>query len=188
MSLLSNADTSRITSREKALLLKAVADKHGELTAELVVREADPKNEEGIAHPLAGLVGWEVEDEHAALRWRMDQARAVIRSVEPELIQLGVFQLKAPYYVHDPAKPRNEQGYVPLLTIKSHEDVAADALQAETERAVSALERAFSIAQALGLQESASELLAALGALGRAPAALAAAVLGDGALAQGQEG
>jgi hypothetical protein len=162
-------EPTRINARQKALILKAVADKHGVLTAELVVRESDPGNAEGIAHALAAAVGWNRPDEEAARRWREDQARAVIRSVEPELIQMGVVELRAPFYVSDPAKGAGQQGYVRLMSLKTEEEVAEDAMQAEIRRAVAALERAYTVAVALQREESAG-IFAALAALGRAPA------------------
>lgn len=175
-------ESESISASEKALILASIAEKYGQLTAELVVREADPSNKDGIAHRLSKCVGWNTDDATAATRWRTDQARAVIRSVEPELIQLGVFQIAAPFYVRDPTRAPGEQGYVRLLSIKSNEEVAADALDAEIRRAVSALERAYSVAVALTREEDASMIFGALAALGRAPAGIPAA--GEGASAQ----
>lgn len=175
-------ESESISAAEKALILASIAEKYGQLTAELVVREADPNNKAGIAHRLAKCVGWHVEDATAATKWRTDQARAVIRSVEPELIQLGVFQIAAPFYVKDPARAPGEQGYVRLLSIKSNEEVAADALEAEIRRAVSALDRGYSVAVALGREDDAAMLFNALAVLGRAPAG--APVTGEGASAQ----
>jgi len=161
--------SSRVSAREKAVILKAVADKHGSLAAALVVRESDPANPGGVARSLAGVVGWGKPDAEAATLWREDQARAVIRSVTPELIQLGVFEVKAPFYVHDPAAGA-KAGYVPLASLKSGKEMAEDALQSEVERAVSALERAYSIALALEQETEGAAIFGALAALGRAPA------------------
>lgn len=173
---------NRITARAKALILVQVAAKHeGRLTAELVVQEADPRNEAGVAHALAGLVGWHEDDAKAALRWREDQARAVIRSAEPELIQLGILTISAPYFIHDPRQPPGEAGYVRTLSIKTEAEAAEDAFRAEIERAVSALERSYSIAVALSLGDDTAGVFNALAALGRAPAGLT--VQGEGAVA-----
>lgn len=166
----------RVSAREKAEILAAIATKHGELTPTLVVRESDLRNTDGIAHRLAWCVGWDRSDEEAAQRWREDQARVVIRSVEPELIRLGVLTISAPHYVHDPTASPGEQGYVRLMSLKSKDEVAADALRSAVTQAVSALERAFGIAEALALDGEAAEILAALAALGRSPMAQAADV------------
>lgn len=72
-----------VGAKEKALLLKAVADKHGILTAEFVVQEANPANAKGVAHRLAECVGWSKPDSEAAHRWRLDQARMTIRAATP---------------------------------------------------------------------------------------------------------
>lgn len=160
----------RISAREKALILKEVADKHGELTPELVVRESDPSSD-GVARRLAMLIGWGDDDAAAAKKWRIECARTVIRSAEPELIDLGVIQIKAPYYVHDPAKV-GKQGYVPLLSMKTEQQAAEDLLRAEITAAVGALERAYSIAVGLGMESETAEIQGALAVLGRAPAAV----------------
>jgi len=138
-----------------------------------VVEEANPSNPAGIAHALAAVIGWTQDDASAAYRWRLDQARVCIRSVEPELVRLGVFQVAAPFYVRDPAKGPKDQGYVPLMSLKTSEEVAADTLEAEIRRAVGALERAYSVAVALGREEDAAMLHGALAIMGRAPAAVA---------------
>lgn len=160
---------SNVSAREKALILKAVSEKHGKLTATLVVRESDPRNTEGVAKKLSKHVGWHLQDADAAQKYREDCARAVIRSSEPELILLGVMTIESPYYVHDPTKEPGEQGYVPLAQIKTHAEVAEDTMRAERLRAVSLLRRAYAIAQALELEGDAADMLAALGALGASP-------------------
>src|SRR5262245_32044459 len=161
----------RISAKEKALILKAVADKYdGELTPDLVVKEANPKNTKGVARRLADLIGWSDDDATAAKKWRIECARTVIRAVEPELIDLGVIQIKAPYYVHDPNKPPGKQGYVPLLAMKTEQQAAEELMQTEINAAVAALERAYNIATALGLEAETAELLGALSVLGRSPA------------------
>lgn len=163
--------STAVSARDKALILARVAEKAGGLTASAVVKESDPKNRKGVAHELAGLVGWGLDDPSAARRWREDQARAVIRSCEPELIQLGILRISAPHYVRDPAKGPREQGYVGLMSVKSEREVAEDIYQSELAQAEGALSRALSIAEALDLEEEAAECLAALAAIGRSPAA-----------------
>jgi len=158
-----------ISARDKAIILKAVADKHGILTPDLVVREANPANSEGVAHRLAESVGWNKTDEVAAYKWRLDQARATIRAATPLLIELGVMTLSAPHYVRNPMLAPREQGYVELASLRTQEAIAEDVLQSEIARAVGCLERAYVIAEALGKAEDAANLMAALAALGRAP-------------------
>jgi len=167
------AASARVSARQKALILKAVADKHGGvLSPDLVVRESDPSNLEGVAHRLGPAIGWDRPDVEAARKWREEQARVVIRSVTPELIQLGVIEIRAPYYVHDPRAAAGQQGYVPLMSLKSSEEVAEDAMRTEIDRAVSSLERAYSMAVALDLASEAASIFGALAALGRAPASV----------------
>jgi len=162
-----------VSSRDKALILARVAEKAGWLTASAVVRESDPSNPEGVARELAALVGWHLDDPTAAERYREDQARAVIRSCEPELIQLGVIEIRAPHYVRDPTKGPREQGYIGLLAVKDEREIAEDAYQDALKQAEGALNRAYTIAEALGLEAEAAECFAALAAIGRAPARVA---------------
>lgn len=156
-----------VSAKEKALICKAVNDKHGRLTPELVVQESDPRNEDGVARELAGLIEWNDDDAVVAHRRRVDCARAVIRSVEPVLIRLGVIEISAPYYVHDETMAPGRQGYVPVLSIKSEREVAEDTIDAELERAIASLRRAYSVAVALGIEDKAAMALEALGELGR---------------------
>jgi len=158
-----------VSARDKAVILKAVVDKHGILTPDLVVQEANPANAEGVAHRLAESVGWNKTDSEAAHKWRLDQARATIRAAAPLLIELGVMTLSAPHYVRNPMLAPREQGYVELASLRTQEEIAEDVLQNEIARAVGCLERAYVIAETLGKAEDAANLMAALAALGRAP-------------------
>lgn len=160
-----------ISAKEKAVVLARVAEKHGgDLTPDLVVQESNPANPDGVARELAPLVEWHLTDSEAAAKRRADCARAVIRSCEPELIQLGVLRIEAPYYVHDPSKPPGEQGYRRLLSFKSEREVAEDVLAAERRRAVGALQRMYAVASGLDLEQEAADSLAALSVLGEVPA------------------
>jgi len=154
----------KVTMEEKLKALKQVVEKHGELTADLVIKEANPRNRRGVAHALASLIEW--DDAKAAHQHRVYLARQIIAGVRPVLIERGVLQpIRAPHYVRDPEKSAREQGYRELLAVKTREEAIADVMATEIGRAASALERALSIALELEREEDAGRIRSALTAL-----------------------
>jgi hypothetical protein len=126
----------------------------GVLRPEDVVQDA--KNPKSILH---GEFEW--DDSAAAVQFRLDQARALIRSVKVEVTTTSD-RLSVPYYIRDPRTEPNEQGYAPTMEIRTNTAVAQEALTAELDRAVALLERAMQIAEALGLADRVSVLLTQL--------------------------
>jgi hypothetical protein len=59
--------------------LEKIYDKHGYLTAEIVVAELSSPE-----HPLHGYLTW--DDKRAAEQWRLEQAASLIRSVQIERV------------------------------------------------------------------------------------------------------
>lgn len=132
------------THEVAAALAVLAAANAGRLTPDQVVEAAsDP------ASPLHDQFEW--DDSVAAVEYRRDQARTLIRSVNVK-IEVGGVILRAPQYVRDPAAER-AQGYATLQRLKSDEDVAREAVVAEFVRASAALSRARAIAAALGLSD-----------------------------------
>lgn len=131
-------------------VIRAMADKNdGRITPEEVVAAAeDPSS------PLHAEFLW--DDTAAAKQHRLNQARALIRSVQV-VISTTTYDLRAPAFVRDPTLGR-KQGYASLARLRSDEDIAREAVVAEFSRAAAALSRAKSIAQALGMTEVVEEL------------------------------
>jgi hypothetical protein len=131
--------------------LQAIAAANGgRLTAEMVVQAA--RDEES---PLHDFFTW--DDAAAAAEHRIAQARALIRSVRV-VFRTETVTVRAPYFIRDPEMPPSEQGYVSLPQLRTDEDAARAAIVTEFARAASALQRARSIAVALGLEGEVMEL------------------------------
>jgi hypothetical protein len=144
-----------MTDEEKRRLAEAelqaiAAANGGRLTAEMVVEAA--RDEES---PLHDFFTW--DDAAAAAEHRIAQARALIRSVRV-VFRTETVTVRAPYFIRDPEMPPSEQGYVSLPQLRTDEDAARAAITTEFARAAAALQRARSIAVALGLEGEVMEL------------------------------
>jgi hypothetical protein len=151
-----------MTDEEKRRLAEAelqaiAAANGGRLTAEMVVEAARDE-----ASPLHDFFQW--DDAAAAAEHRIAQARALIRSVRV-VFRTEKVEVRAPYFIRDPEMPPSEQGYVSLPQLRTDEDAARAAIASEFARAAAALQRARSIAVALGLEEEVTELADRLGML-----------------------
>jgi len=126
--------------------LQAIADKNGGvLTAEMVVEEAKKKSS-----PLHDLFEWDIK-KAAEAHW-VETARRVIRSVKV-VITTDTRQVSTVYYVRDPDMDSGEQGYVSLPTLATDKERAKAAMASEFRRAIAAMERAQSIAEALDMHK-----------------------------------
>jgi hypothetical protein len=148
----------------KAALEAIAAECGGVLRPEDVVRRAsDP------THPLHGSFEW--NDGAAAKHWRLDQARMLIRSVRIVIHpreEAPVQQLRlAPAFVRDPGKGTDQQGYVPIVTLRTDLEKARDVLANEMSRVEAALNRALAVASVLNLQDELADLLERVTAFGR---------------------
>jgi hypothetical protein len=132
-------------------ILQAIETEHGKVTAALVVEAArDPE------HPWHDRIDW--NDDTAAERWRLTQARALIRSVRYER-RTETRIIAAPAYVRDPDAMPHEQSYVSVATLRNDQDRARTALIGEFSRVASALRRAREIADALNLADEVRAML-----------------------------
>lgn len=136
----------RPTQQVIADRLAAIADRNaGRLTPDDVIEDAkDPKS------PLHGYFEW--NDAKAAHAHRLEQARALIRSVKV-IIETETTFIRAVGYVVDPTRRGDEQGYVRLESIVSEAALARKTLMTEAERVLGVLRRAEAIAAVLGLEE-----------------------------------
>lgn len=140
-----------------AVELRRIAGRAGKLTPQDVVNEArDPAN------PLHAHFEW--DDTAAAASWRIEQARTLIRSVRVE-ITTETKMVSTVYYVRDPEKGADEQGYVALPKLKRQPDLAREALVAEFARAGAAMKRARDLADALEMVGEIEEIATRIEAL-----------------------
>lgn len=132
------------TMKIRAKAIKELENEHGRVTPEELVRAAARK-----AHPLHGDFIW--DDAVAAQRHRLDQARQIIASVRV-IVTTETRKISSVGYVHDP-EAGQKQGYVSTARLRTEEEAAREALNAEIARVQNALERARELAAALNLEE-----------------------------------
>lgn len=121
----------------------------GRLTPDAVLQDA-----KSTKSPLHDEFDW--DDSTAAHQWRLMQARELVRSVRIEF-QTDTRIVSTVRYVRDPTAGE-EQGYVDVARLRSAPDMARDALLSELKSARALFERAFSLAEVLGLSEEFTEL------------------------------
>lgn len=136
-----------------AARLAKIAAEAGGLTADRVLMDAKRPNS-----PLHSEFEW--DDSIAADQFRVEQARALIRSVRV-VVEVRDHEITIPKYVHDP-RDSGSQGYVSTTSLASDESLALCAIRAEVDRAMGSIERARAIAAALGMSEAAERMIAAI--------------------------
>lgn len=126
--------------------LQSLADKNdGRLDADMVVKAArSPRS------PIHDRFTW--DDEEAAAKQRIAEARALIRSIKLVVINKDV-TFEVPKYVRDPEARSHEQGYVAVVKLRGESDLARSACLREFERAREALRRAQSLSAYFGLED-----------------------------------
>lgn len=127
------------------------------VTPEQVVDRA--RNPESDLH---GKFNWNVEE--AARQHWLDTARTLIRSVKV-VVEHSEHRIHAVAYVRDPEMGDKEQGYVRVARLKSDRERALEAVEYELRRAHSAMERAKSVADALGCSGDINAILDELAGL-----------------------
>jgi hypothetical protein len=132
--------------------LKSLERKGGELTPDAVVEDAKNKTS-----PLHRYFDW--KDREAAHKWRLEQARTLIRGVRFE-VETTERSISVVGYVRDPGKAHDEQGYLSTARIRSDEDRARAVVEQELVRAEAAMTRAYDVAISLGLQGEFDTILA----------------------------
>jgi hypothetical protein len=132
--------------------LKWLQDERGGLDPRAVVEDAkDPGS------PLHGCFEWDAEK--AAENYWLIQARNLIRSVRLVVSEERI-NLKTIAYVRDPEKAADESGYISTTHVRTDKERSRQVLTQELLRAESAMERAYDVADALGLGEDVNSLLA----------------------------
>jgi hypothetical protein len=128
------------------------------VTASQIV--ADAKR---LESPLHGEFNWDVQE--AAERHWLDTARRIIRSV-PLMVVTTTATIRAPYYVPDPDKKGNEEGYVSLPALGERPRASQiQALVNECDRVGRVLQRARGVAAGLGLEDEVEAVLERLAGL-----------------------
>jgi hypothetical protein len=142
------------------LLQDMAARNGGRLTPDDVVAEAKKKS--SILHEYFERQGaW--DRKKAQAQYCIIVARELIRSVQLT-IQVNYHEVRAPAFVRDPTA-RPAQGYATIQRLRSDEDLAKEAVEAEFARADAALQRAYSLAEVLGLSGEIDQLRSSLGKL-----------------------
>ena len=118
--------------------LAALYSAKGILLPEDVIEAAKPKTS-----PLHNLFDW--DNKSAAHKYRVEQARALIRSVRTTYIT-EKRSVSAVVYIHD---PEERVGYTRLADVHSDTDKARDIIAREVKSAYAAVQRAREIARAL---------------------------------------
>lgn len=134
--------------------IQQLESEQGELTAHQVLDDARSPDS-----PLHRYFDW--DDSEAAEKWRLSQARTLIRNIRivrrVEKRTIPVFA-----YVRDPDRKGNEPGYRSTVRLANHKDRARDSLNDEFKRAEAALERAVQVAESLGLHGELKDLMLGL--------------------------
>lgn len=143
------AESNR-TSEVVRRALRAL-ERSGKLTPEEVVSTA--QNPE---HPLHPYFDW--DDSVAASKWRLEQARGLIRSVTVKVVMENDRLIPAPVYVRDPDAASASQGYVAMSSLKDDPAAARAAMSIELMRVEGLLERSERMADVLGLTDDVKRL------------------------------
>ena len=121
-------------------------DRDGDLTPDKVLAAAVPEDS-----PIHNQFEW--DDTRAGHTYRLTQARALIRRVRVSVIvdEPVIRQIRVNEYIRDPDKPGAEQGYTRASLIRSREDSARAAYEAELDRLAAHIERFRRLSSLLGL-------------------------------------
>ena len=125
-------------TKEQVGALKALEDRQGRLLPSAVVQEAaDPKS------PLHSWFTW--DDELAAQKRRLDEARELIRTVRMEVI-VEEIPFRVPGYLRDPMKAGDKEGYQAFPRVRAQN--TRDVIVTELRQIVGLCSRLAGIVQA----------------------------------------
>lgn len=122
-------------------------DRDGQIAPDDVLAAAEPADS-----PIHDWFTW--DDSVAGHRYRLGEAREIIKRVRVNYIQSEpkVREIRVAEYIHDPDLPQGQQGYIRAGLLRTREESAMAALQAELDRVQSMVDRARMIAAQLGLE------------------------------------
>lgn len=133
-----------------ARLAKIAEENGGNLTPDAVLEDARSKKS-----PLHDQFEW--DDSEAAHKYRIEQARVLIRSVRVEVVTEEK-TVSVVRYLRNPEMPSKSQGYADVAAIRDSTELARDALRAEFARARALFDRAESLAAAFSMDAEIREL------------------------------
>lgn len=126
---------------DDAAIMAEIERRLGMVTPDAVLEEAtDP------THPWHSRFEW--DDSIAAHKFRLVQARTLIRSIT--FVRTETETRKIPWYVHDSDLPQGQQGYVSVFKIQSDEERIISLMRAEFGRVAAILHRALGLTEVLG--------------------------------------
>jgi len=125
--------------------LQSLEDKHGRLTAKIVVMDAKKKSS-----PLHGEFEWDLNK--AAWKHWEETARRIIANVWYERSETTQ-QIAVPYYVRDPEAKPNEQGYRSLDSLRNEKENARLVLIGEFKLIRALMDRAHAISKVLEMED-----------------------------------
>lgn len=132
-----------MSDMEVAKILAALERDNGRLVPSDVVEAARDPNS-----PLHQHFEW--NDSEAAEKYRLDQARTLIRSVKIEVTVRDV-PLSVVSYVRDPDADAQSAGYRNVAKLRTEEDAARATVVDEMKRVANAVRRAKTLAAVLGI-------------------------------------
>lgn len=141
-------------SKDYAEELRRLQSVNGELTPDLVLREAKKKG--SVLHDH-----FEWNDNKAAGMYRLEQARELIRSVRV-LVETTERPITVPEYVRDPRKAGTEQGYRNVANLRTEDDAKREVIVGEFVRAAAALRRARDLAAYFEIKEPVEDTVMAV--------------------------
>lgn len=98
--------------------------------------------------PLHSSFEW--DDTEAAQKYRLNQARSLIRTVKL-MVTVREVPVSVPYYVRDPEADAKQAGYRTVISLRSEEDVARAAIIDAMKRVSNAVRHAKELAAVLGV-------------------------------------
>lgn len=150
---MAKAKSAAVKAHEaKIAALQALEDREGRLTAESLVTAARRET-----HPWHDNFEW--DDNKAAHAYRLVTARDIIRTWSPPRITNETVERRAVMYVRDPRREYHEQGYVNIARVRTDEELKREVLVAEFQRAATALQRAYDVADVLNAREEIEALI-----------------------------
>lgn len=126
-------------------LAKISKENNKGLTPDAVINDAKNKNS-----PLHSYFDW--DNDSAGHKFRIEQARTLIRSFRVEIIT-NERTVSVVRYIRNPEIKGNDQGYVETAKVRSAEETAYAAFSSEMTRLGSIIERTESLADVLGFQK-----------------------------------
>ena len=136
------AEPEPVISEQIVAAIKSL-ERRGRLTPDQVVEAArNPRS------PLHGRFEW--DDSAAAAKWRIEQARELIRTIKV-VITIEDREIRVPRYTRDQAAEGDEQGYSSLERTLAEPANAANLISYEFGRSITCLNRAADIAEAMNL-------------------------------------